>query len=282
MTRTAAPPVRRRWSAAARESTFTRTSSFSRRVRAASAAPWRPTTAAAAGAGRSPRKAIPSANARRMWKTNVQKIVSGCRMLSRDLARRRWPSALFIAVLFPGQGNVHVRKRRLPEREMREGGGPGPEEIEKRWNGDVRPPDGDEERAVLPPDRRDPGDLPDGLVLHVARRHLDLDDEVCVEGGDQIAGGPHGERLSPVDDGDPVAEALRLLHVMGREQDGASPVLVGEDRVAEGKPRLGVEPRGRLLPDEQFRGPPPRAGTSKPPPLAAGGVARPGAGPLPQ
>src|SRR3972149_4093158 len=162
MTRTAAPPVRRRWSAAARESTFTRTSSFSRRVRATSAAPWRSTTTAAAGSGRSPRKAIPRANARRMGKTNVQKIVSGCRMLSRNLARMRWPSALFIAVLSPGQGDVHVRKRRLPEREMREGGGPGPEEIEKRGNGDVRLPDGDEERAVLPPDRRDPGDPPGG------------------------------------------------------------------------------------------------------------------------
>src|SRR3989304_3285544 len=265
MTRTAAPPVRRRWSAAARESTFTRTSSFSRRVRATSAAPGRSTTTAAAGSGRSPRKAVPSANARRMGKTNGQKIVSGCRMLSRDLARRRWPSALFIALLSPGQGNVHVRKRRLPEREMREGGGPGPEEIEKRWNGDVRLPDGDEERAVLPPDRRDPGDLPGGPALpappaggapgalpaglapHVARRHLDLDDEICVEGGDQIAGGPHGECLSPVDDGDPVAESLRLLHVMGRGQEGASPVLVGEDRGAEGKPRLGGEPRGRLV-----------------------------------
>src|SRR3990172_7232857 len=278
MTRTAAPPVRGSGSASARESPFTRTSSFSRRVRATSAAPWRSTRRGAAGSGRSPRKAIPRANARRTGKTNVQKIVSGCRLLSRDLARRRWPSALFIAVLSRGQGNVHVRKRRLPEREMREGGGPGPEEIQKRWNGDVRLPDGDEERAVLPPDRRDPGDLPDGLVLHVARRHLDLDDEICVEGGDQIAGGPHGECLSPVDDGDPVAESLRLLHVMGREQDGASPVLVGEDRGAEGKPRLGVEPRGRLVQDEQFRVPRQRAGKSKPLPLSAGEFARPGAG----
>src|SRR4030066_2043474 len=252
MTRTAAPPVRRSRSASARESPFTRTSSFPARIRSTSPAPGRSTTTAAAGSGRSPRKAIPSAIARRIGKTNVQKIVSGCRMLSRNLARRRWPSGLFLAVFSPGQGNVNVFQRRLPQRQMREDDRPGPEKIEKRRDGDMRLPDGDEDRAVLPPDRRYPGELPDGLVPDIALRHLHLDDEVCVQGSDQIAGGPHGEHFPPVDGGDPVADALRLLHGMRRDEDGASPLLVGEDRVAESEPRLGVESRGRLVQDEQL------------------------------
>src|SRR4030066_905934 len=256
MTRAATPPVRRRRSAASWGSTSTRTSSSARRIPAISAAPGRSTTATAAGAGRSPRKAIPSAIARRIGKTNVQKIVSGCRMLSRNLARRRWPSGLFLAVFSPGQGNVNVFQRRLPQRQMREDDRPGPEKIEKRRDGDMRLPDGDEDRAVLPPDRRYPGELPDGLVPDIALRHLHLDDEGSVQGSDQIAGGPHGEHFSPVDDGDTVADALRLLHGMRRDEDGASPLLVGEDRVAEGEPRLGVEPRGRLGQGEQPGGPP--------------------------
>src|SRR3990172_7706522 len=269
MTRVATPPARKRRSAVSRGSTSTRTSSSVRRVRATSAAPGRSTTATVAGAGRSPRKAIPSANARRIGKTNVQKIVSGCRMLSRNLARRRWPSALFIAVFSPGERNVHVFQRRLPQRQMRERDGPGTEKIEKRGDGDMRLPDGDEERAVLPPDRRYPGKLPDGLVLHIPLRQLDLDDEVRVEGDDQIGRGPHDERLPPVDDGDTVADALRLLHGMRRDEDGASPVLVGKDRVAEGKPCLGVESRGRLVQDEQLGVSRQRAGEGEPLPLPA-------------
>src|SRR4030066_94696 len=153
MTRAATPPVRRRRSAASRGSTSTRTSSSARRVPAISAAPGRSTTAMAVGAGRSPRKALPSANARRIGKTNVQKIVSGCRMLSRNLATTRWASGLFIAVFSPGQGNVHVFQRRLPQRQVRERDGPGPEKIEKRGDGDGRLPEGHEDRAVFPPGR---------------------------------------------------------------------------------------------------------------------------------
>src|SRR4030042_1326185 len=193
MTRPPPLPVRRKRSAASRGSTSTLTSSSARRVLAISAAPGRSTTAMAVGAGRSPRKAIPSANARRIGKTNVQKIVSGCRMLSRNLARTRWTSGLFIAVFSPGQGNVHVFQRRLPQRQMREDDRPGPEKIEKRRDGDMRLPDAHEDRAVLPPDRRYPGELPDGLVPDIALRHLHLAAEVCVQGSDQIAGGPPGE-----------------------------------------------------------------------------------------
>ena len=61
------------------------------------------------------------------------------------------------------------------------------------------------------------------------------------------------EELAVVHDRDPVAELVRLLHVVGREQDGLPfGVHLAED-LPQRDPALRVEPGGRLV-EEQDRG----------------------------
>jgi hypothetical protein len=70
---------------------------------------------------------------------------------------------------------------------------------------------------------------------------------------DELASSPLGDDPSLVDDPDPRAEALRLLHVVGRREDshavGAQCLDAGQDRIAA----LGVHAHGRFVEDEEAR-----------------------------
>ena len=69
----------------------------------------------------------------------------------------------------------------------------------------------------------------------------------------QLGRGAEGEHLAVVEDRDPLAERVGLLHVVGGQED-RQPVAV---EIAEDAPEvvagLGVEPRGRLVEEEHLR-----------------------------
>ena len=78
-----------------------------------------------------------------------------------------------------------------------------------------------------------------------------LDPVLPADQGDQLAPGALGPDAALVDDPDPVAEPLGLLHVVGRVEDRHALLLergdAGEDRVAA----LGVDAHGRLVEHQQ-------------------------------
>ena len=77
-----------------------------------------------------------------------------------------------------------------------------------------------------------------------------------------------------VDDGDPVAEPLGLLHVVRRQQDGPSRGLVGRAMRSQSCRRLcGIEARRRLVEKEDLRVSGERAGDREALALAAGELA---------
>ena len=76
---------------------------------------------------------------------------------------------------------------------------------------------------------------------------------------------PLADDLALVDEGDPVAELLRLLQVVGGEQD-RRPLLVDPlDVVPELEPQLDVDAGGRLVEDQQARPVHHRPGQDQPP-----------------
>ncbi len=89
---------------------------------------------------------------------------------------------------------------------------------------------------------------PAGGVLAVDLHHLGLDVP-----GDHFPGRAGGDEAAPVHDGQAVAQALGLVHEVGREQHRLA--LLGEplqalpDEVAG----LGIEARGGLVEDQQVR-----------------------------
>ena len=69
----------------------------------------------------------------------------------------------------------------------------------------------------------------------------------------EVLARPLGDDLAVVDEGDPVAELLGLLDVVGRQQD-RRPLLVDPlDVVPELEPQLDVDAGGRLVEDQQPR-----------------------------
>jgi hypothetical protein len=68
----------------------------------------------------------------------------------------------------------------------------------------------------------------------------------------ELSGRAEGKHLAVVENGDSLAECIRLLHVVGGEEDG-EPVAV---EIAENAPEivagLGIEPRGRLVEEEHL------------------------------
>ncbi len=72
------------------------------------------------------------------------------------------------------------------------------------------------------------------------------------EGRDQLAGRAEGDHATVVDDGDTIAEALRLFHVMRGQEDGAAGLLELEDEIPELPSRLGIEAGGRLVEKQQL------------------------------
>ena len=73
-----------------------------------------------------------------------------------------------------------------------------------------------------------------------------------------------------MDDGDPVAQALGLVEVVGRQQDGHARTRAQlVDDVEQLMPDAGVEPHCRLVEEEHGRFRQQRAEDLKPPALAA-------------
>ena len=69
----------------------------------------------------------------------------------------------------------------------------------------------------------------------------------------ELGAGPLADDLAVVDEGDPVAELLGLLDVVGGEQDRGPFVVDALDVVPELEPQLDVDARGRLVEDQQPR-----------------------------
>jgi hypothetical protein len=70
---------------------------------------------------------------------------------------------------------------------------------------------------------------------------------------DELAAGALGADLALVDDPDPVAQPLGLLHVVGGVEDRHALLLERLDPRQDGVPALWVDPDGRLVEDEQTR-----------------------------
>ncbi len=60
-------------------------------------------------------------------------------------------------------------------------------------------------------------------------------------------GGVEGDELAVVDDADSVGEGLRLLYVVGGQDDRPTPLLEPPDEVPSGPPGLGVHAHGGLV-----------------------------------
>src|ERR1035437_2832172 len=80
---------------------------------------------------------------------------------------------------------------------------------------------------------------------------------------DQFPRGSRRDDLALVDDGDPVTEPLRFVHVMRREQHRASFALKPFNQSPELPPGLRVEPTGGLVQEPNGRGPPPLGGSPR-------------------
>ncbi len=67
-----------------------------------------------------------------------------------------------------------------------------------------------------------------------------------------------------VDDGQPIAQPLGLLHEMGGEQDGLAPAQQLLEAVPDQMSRLRIEPGGGFIQEQQLRVIDQRAGQRKP------------------
>jgi hypothetical protein len=86
-------------------------------------------------------------------------------------------------------------------------------------------------------------------------------------------GGP-GDDAAVIDDGDLVAQALRLFHVVGGQQDGLAACAHGLDQRPEVASGLGVEAGGGFVEKDQVRVVDQRDGQQQALALAAGELAR--------
>ena len=80
-----------------------------------------------------------------------------------------------------------------------------------------------------------------------------LEDHVLEVLTQQLRGRAHGDDVAVIHDGDDVAQEVRLLHVVGGEDDGLAARLDGADQVPEVVTRLRVETRRGLV-EEQHLG----------------------------
>ena len=90
-----------------------------------------------------------------------------------------------------------------------------------------------------------------GRAYVAARRQADLVE--LAHQRDQLAARALGDDPALVDDPDAVAEALRLLHVMGRVEDGHALVAERLDAGEDGVAALRVDTDRRLVEDQQAR-----------------------------
>jgi hypothetical protein len=96
-----------------------------------------------------------------------------------------------------------------------------------------------------------------GLQLRAQLRRLDvagnLDDRVCVDGALELGGRVEREQVPVVDDCNPLAELVGLLHVVGDEDDRLPGRVQLAHELVQGDPALRVETRGRLVEEEHRR-----------------------------
>src|SRR6185503_15092485 len=71
--------------------------------------------------------------------------------------------------------------------------------------------------------------------------------------GDQLLGRALSDDAPVIHDGEPVREALRLVHEMRGEKDGLALAKQAAQPRPDEMPRLGVEPGGGLVEEDQFR-----------------------------
>ena len=71
-------------------------------------------------------------------------------------------------------------------------------------------------------------------------------------GAGQLGRGSRGDQMAVIDDGDPVGEAFRLLHVVGGQDDAGPRVAQASDQAPGGVPGLGVEAGRRLVEEHQL------------------------------
>ena len=89
-------------------------------------------------------------------------------------------------------------------------------------------------------------------------------------GGDQLLRSAQRDDAAVIHDGDAVAQALGLIHVVRGENDGAARLLELVDQVPQMAARLGIEAGGRLVEKQQLRIADQRAGHGQPLLLPAG------------
>src|SRR6185503_16861648 len=108
--------------------------------------------------------------------------------------------------------------------------------------------------AVLDGDRRDAVDLAERLDLAVLDAvHLDLDDDAVGHLLLEVARRPLRDDPPARDDGDAVAERVRLEHVVRRQEHGLARLLQAEDRLPELTRADGVDADRRLVEEDHRR-----------------------------
>jgi len=92
----------------------------------------------------------------------------------------------------------------------------------------------------------------------------------------EVLGCAASDELAGGDDRHPVGEALRLVHVVGGEEDRLAEIAQTADHVPSLAPRRGIEARGRLVEEEQLGIADQRHADVEAALLATGEAARPG------
>ena len=85
-----------------------------------------------------------------------------------------------------------------------------------------------------------------------AHRQREIDHVLGAEGGDQLAGRTQRDHLAMIEDRYAVAEALGFVHVVGGEENGVPRPAEALDHFPQLASRLGIEPRRRLIEEEQL------------------------------
>src|SRR3989454_4295139 len=166
-----------------------------------------------------------------------------------DLPGPALPSAfLRLSDRPPGKADEHVLEGRAPDLDRPDL--PASRRLDDSGEVRRRPLHGEPHGAVADVDLRDKGEGAERVEGWVVHRE---DDRITTERILQLLGGAERDDLPVVDDADPVAEAVRLLHVVRREDEGRLHLPAEAfDVVPDVLPRLGVESEGRLVEEDDW------------------------------
>src|SRR4051795_2557293 len=169
------------------------------------------------------RKAVPSATVINSGKPNVQNSDPGsrrnCLMRAALSGQSDWPNILVLPQRSAGQREKHVVQGGGARDAAGRLAAPLGHPRDERGQGDVRLGDGKREPIALGPDGAHPLQASERLGRQ-RRRGADLDQVLPPVLIDELGRRPQRDRLAVIDDGHPVTQALRLVHVVGREDDG--------------------------------------------------------------